>query len=318
MKVCTNTKTHLGNVKKWNSQIKYHSELVSKNVLITGATGQLGSELKDLIDIDNKSLFQFFYTGSKDLDITQLEEVDRFVDKFAIDYIINCAAYTMVDLCEADIDLCNSVNYKGAENLAKVASKSECKLIHISTDYVFDGESETPYTEDSQVNPLSVYGKAKVKAEETVKLIAPDSIIIRTAWLYSSYKINFVKTMLRLMDERDELTIVNDQHGTPTYARDLAEAILIILDAAENGGWKEGIYHFSNLGATTWFGFAKKIKSFCNIEKCKLTPIETKDYPTAAVRPPYTVLDKTKIQDTFSFIIPKWEKSLERFLTKLN
>ena len=317
MAIYTGSNKHLGGSEKTTTKEQFYYGLVQKNVLVTGASGQLGSELKDFAD-QHESKFHYFYTGSTDLDITQLEAVRNFVQQHSIEYIVNCAAYTLVDLCESNVDLCNAVNDLGAENLAKVATEFNCKLIHISTDYVFDGNATEPYPEDSPINPLSVYGKAKVKAEKAVMSIAPNSIIIRTAWLYSAYKVNFVKTMLRLMRERDELSIVSDQHGTPTYAGDLAEAITIILENAESGEWKQGIYHFSNLGETTWFGFAEKIKQFANIEGCQLKPIETKDYPTAAVRPLYTVLDKTKIQDTFHFIIPHWEESLEKFLNKLN
>ena len=296
---------------------QYYYGLVQKNVLVTGATGQLGSELKDF-NRQKAGLFNYLYTGSADLDITQLDAVRSYVEQNSIEYIVNCAAYTMVDLCESDVEVCNAVNHIGAENLAKVAAEFNCKLMHISTDYVFDGKANEPYCEDAPVNPLSVYGKAKLRAEESVMSIAPNSIIIRTAWLYSSYKVNFVKTMLRLMSEKEELTIVNDQYGTPTYARDLAEAITIILDKAESGEWKKGVYHFSNLGETTWYGFAEKIKQLSNIEGCELKPILAKDYPTAAVRPLYTVLDKSKIQNTFHFTIPHWEASLERFLAKLH
>ena len=317
MAIYTGSNKHLGGSEKTTTKEQFYYGLVQKNVLVTGAAGQLGSELKDFAD-QHESKFHYFYTGSTDLDITQLEAVRNFVQQHSIEYIVNCAAYTLVDLCESNVDLCNAVNDLGAENLAKVATEFNCKLIHISTDYVFDGNATEPYPEDSPINPLSVYGKAKVKAEKAVMSIAPNSIIIRTAWLYSAYKVNFVKTMLRLMRERDELSIVSDQHGTPTYAGDLAEAITIILENAESGEWKQGIYHFSNLGETTWFGFAEKIKQFAKIEGCQLKPIETKDYPTAAVRPLYTVLDKTKIQDTFHFIIPHWEESLEKFLNKLN
>lgn len=317
MAIYTGSSKHLGGTDKTTTKEQYYYGLVQKKVLVTGATGQLGSELKDFAN-EHQSLFQYIYTGSADLDITNLDAVRNFVEHHSIQYIVNCAAYTMVDLCETDVEVCNAVNHIGAENLAKAAVEFNCKLIHVSTDYVFDGNATEPYREDSPVNPLSVYGKAKMRAEEVVLAIAPGSIIIRAAWLYSSYKVNFVKTMLRLMRERDVLTIVNDQYGTPTYARDLAEAITIILDSAESGGWEKGIYHFSNLGETTWYGFAQKIKQLSNIENCQLKPIDTKDYPTAAVRPLYTVLDKSKIQDTFHFTIPHWEDSLERFLKKLH
>ena len=312
MAIYTGSSKHLGGTDTTTSKNQFYYGLVQKKVLITGATGQLGSELKE-ITMHHETMFQYFYKGSADLDITQLDSVREFVDRNSIEYIINCAAYTMVDLCESNVEKCDAVNHLGAENLAKVAAEFNCKLIHISTDYVFDGTANTPYKENEAVNPLSVYGRSKVEAEKAVMNIAPNSIIIRTAWLYSSFKANFVKTMLRLMQEREELTIVNDQHGTPTYTKDLAEAIIIILEKAEQGEWKKGIYHFSNLGETTWYGFAKKIKELANIENCRLKPIETKDYPTPAVRPMYTVLDKTKIQNAFHFIIPHWEESLERF-----
>lgn len=317
MAIYTGSSKHLGGTEKTTTEEQYYYGLVQKKVLVTGATGQLGSELKDFNN-EHKSMFQYFYTGSADLDITQLDAVRSYVEQHSIEYIVNCAAYTMVDWCENDVEVCNAVNHLGAENLAKVAVEFNCKLIHISTDYVFDGKADKPYREDSPVNPLSVYGKAKLRAEEAVMTIAPNSIIIRTAWLYSSYKNNFVKTMLRLMNEKEMLTIVNDQYGTPTYTRDLAEAITIILDSAEGGEWKKGIYHFSNLGETTWYGFAQKIKQLSNIDDCQLKPIPTIDYPTPAVRPLYTVLDKSKIQGTFNFVIPHWEESLEKFLNKLH
>ncbi len=317
MAIYTGSSKHLGGTDKTTVKEQYYYGLVQKKVLVTGATGQLGSELNDFAN-EHESMFQYIYTGSSDLDITQLEAVRSFVEQHSVQYIVNCAAYTMVDLCETDVEVCNAVNHIGAENLAKAAVEFDCKLIHISTDYVFDGNATEPYCEESPVNPLSVYGKAKLRAEEAILAIAPDSIIIRTAWLYSSYKVNFVKTMLRLMKERDTLSIVSNQYGTPTYARDLAEAIVIILDSAKKGEWKKGIYHFSNLGETSWYGFAEKIKLLSNIDNCQLKPIESKDYPTAAVRPLYTVLDKSKIQDTFHFSIPHWEDSLERFLKKLH
>ena len=317
MAIYTGSSKHLGGTDKTTTKNQFYYGLVQKRVLVTGATGQLGSELRELTK-DQVGVYQYIYTGSTDLDITQLESLRNFIEQNSIDYIINCAAYTMVDLCESNIEICDKVNRLGAENLAKVAVEFNCKLIHISTDYVFDGAANTPYFENARVNPLSIYGKTKVEAEKAVMTIAPNSIIIRTAWLYSSFKVNFVKTMLRLMQEKEELRIVNDQHGTPTYAKDLAEAITIILEYAYEDVWKEGIYHFSNLGETTWYGFAEKIKELSNIENCRLKPIETKNYPTAAVRPMYTVLDKSKIQDNFHFIIPHWEESLKKFIEKLN
>ncbi len=317
MAIYTGSSKHLGGTNKITNKNQFYYGLVQKKVLVTGATGQLGSELKELTQ-QQSSIFQYLYTGSADLDITQLDSVRSYVKQNSIEYIINCAAYTMVDLCESNVEICDKVNRLGAENLAKIATEFNCKLIHISTDYVFDGTADAPYKEDVSVNPLSVYGKAKVEAEKAVLSVAPNSIVIRTAWLYSSFKVNFVKTMMRLMQEREELKIVNDQFGTPTYAKDLAEAITIILEYADKDEWKEGIYHFSNLGDTTWYGFAEKIKELSKIESCRLIPIETKDYPTAALRPMYTILDKTKIQDAFHFTIPHWEESLKKFIDKLN
>lgn len=316
MAIYTGSSKHLGGTDKTTSKNQFYYGLVQKRVLITGATGQLGSELKAMTS-ESESIFQHIYTGSADLDITQLDMVRDFVKKNAIAYIVNCAAYTMVDLCESNVEECDAVNRLGAENLAKAASEFNCKLIHVSTDYVFDGTADKPYNENDAVNPLSVYGKAKVEGEKAVMAIAPNSIIIRTAWVYSSYKTNFVKTMLRLMHEKEELRVVNDQQGTPTSAKDLAEAITLILEYSEQQEWKKGVYNFSNIGETTWYGFAKKIKELANIENCTLIPIETKEYPTPAVRPMYTVLDKTKIQDTFHFTIPHWEDSLEKFISKL-
>ena len=317
MAIYTGSSKHLGGTDKTTSKNQFYYGLVQKKVLITGATGQLGSELKEMTS-ESESIFQYIYTGSADLDITQLDMVRDFVKRNSIAYIVNCAAYTMVDLCESNVEECDAVNRLGAENLAKAATEFNCKLIHVSTDYVFDGTAEKPYNENDDVNPLSVYGKSKVEGENAVMAIAPNSIIIRTAWVYSSYKANFVKTMLRLMQEKEELRIVNDQHGTPTSAKDLAEAITLILQYSEQHEWKKGIYNFSNLGETTWYKFAEKIKQLANIENCDLMPIETKDYPTPAVRPMYTILDKTKIQDAFHFTIPHWEESLEKFIGKLN
>ena len=316
MAIYTGSSKHLGGTEKTTTKNQYYYGLVQKKVLVTGATGQLGSELKELTK-QQVGLFEYIYTGSTDLDITQIESIRDFVQRNSIQYIVNCAAFTMVDICEANVELCDKVNRLGAENIANVAIEFNCKLIHISTDYVFDGVANTPYKEDAPVNPLSVYGKSKLEAEKAVMAIAPNSIIIRTAWLYSSFKVNFVKTMLRLMHEKEELTVVNDQHGTPTSAKDLAEAITIILEYADKDDWKKGVYHFSNLGETTWFGFAEKIKELSNIDNCRLKPIDTKDYPTAAVRPLYTVLDKTKIQNAFNFIIPHWEESLSKFMSQL-
>lgn len=291
--------------------------LVQKNVLITGSNGQLGNELRERKLHTNDSL-HFVYTDYDVLDITDYVQVENFVRDNHIQYIINCAAYTAVDKAEADKEKAALVNVKGPENLAAAANKMGAKLIHISTDYVFDGNGTKPYTEDFPKNPQSVYGVTKSDGEEAILKKMPDAIIIRTSWLYSEFGNNFVKTMLRLMNERTDLNIVADQHGSPTYAADLAEMIVHILNQyEENGVWKGGIYHFSNAGATTWYDFTAKIKELSGNTSCTLHPITTEEYPTAAARPKYSVMDTSKIQRTFGVQIPRWEEALQRCIGKL-
>lgn len=309
MAIYTGSNKHLGGTETVARKETFFYGLVQKNVLITGADGQLGQELQQLLKGMN-SPFRFIYTDADVLDITDAHQVQHFVTENSIEYIINCAAYTAVDKAETDEKTAYKVNHIGAGNLAK----SGAKIIHISTDYVFDGTANEPYKEDAATNPLSVYGKSKLKGEEAIRQFANEWIIIRTSWLYSQFGNNFVKTMLRLMNEREELNIVSDQRGTPTYAADLAEMILEIIESDE---WKTGVYHFSNLGETTWYGFAEKIKELAGIETCKLNPITTSEYKTAAVRPMYSVLDKSKIQSAFRVVIPQWEDGLERCIKKL-
>lgn len=309
MAIYTGSSKHLGGTETVTQKQTVFYGLVQKNVLVTGANGQLGQELQQMAKKMNTP-FRFIYTDTDALDITDLAQVQHFVEENSIEYIINCAAYTAVDNAESDEETAYKVNALGAENLAK----SGAKIIHISTDYVFDGTANTPYKEDAPVNPLSVYGKSKLKGEQVIREFANDWIIIRTAWLYSEFGNNFVKTMLRLMNEREELNVVADQHGTPTYATDLAEMILVILESDE---WKTGIYHFSNLGETTWFGFTEKIKELSGNKTCALRPITTDEYETAAVRPMYSVLDKSKIQSAFNVVIAQWENGLERCIGKL-
>lgn len=309
MAIYTGSNKHLGGTETVTKKETFFYGLVQKNVLVTGANGQLGQELQRLSKGTNTP-FRFIYTDYDVLDITNAAQVQHFVAENSIEYIINCAAYTAVDKVETDEETAYKVNYIGAENLAK----SGAKIIHISTDYVFDGTATTPYKEDTPTNPLSVYGKSKLKAEEAIRQFAKEWIIIRTSWLYSQFGNNFVKTMLRLMNEREELNIVSDQRGTPTYAADLAEMILEIIESDE---WKTGVYHFSNLGETTWYGFAEKIKELAVINSCKLNAIPTAEYETAAVRPIYSVLDKSKIQSAFRVVIPQWEDGLERCIKKL-
>jgi len=280
-----------------------------KTILITGANGQLGCELQKLIPLYPQ--FRFFPTDVDTLDLCNKQAIESFVDKNNVDYIINCAAYTAVDKAEDDVDLCYLINRDAVQNLAEAAS-GKSKIIHISTDYVFDGTSDKPLRETDKTNPQSVYGKSKLEGEQILLQTSPESIIIRTAWLYSSFGNNFVKTMIRLGKEKESLNVVSDQTGTPTYSADLAKAILHIIEESEkNNVFHSGIYHYSNEGICSWYDFCLKIHELADIKTCKVNPVSTAEYPTKAVRPVYSVLDKTKIKDTFNLKIPYWEESLE-------
>lgn len=299
-----------GNQEEAAKNITFPTEMLQTNVLVTGGNGQLGSELQRLADINFNNNFRLFFTDVDTLDITDIEAIDEFVCRNSIRYIVNCAAYTAVDKAEDDVELCYKINRDAIVNLGKVASKYKAKIIHISTDYVFDGNNTKPYIETDIVNPQSVYGKSKIEGESKLLEICPDSIIIRTAWLYSIYGKNFVKTMLNLGKERDELNVVADQTGTPTNAADLASAIKDILNYSEKKEFIPGIYHYTNEGITTWYDFTVRIFDEAGITACKVNPITTDQYPTKAKRPQYSVLDKTKIKNTFGIIIPTWEDSL--------
>ena len=284
-------------------------------ILITGANGQLGNEMRVLFE--SYPQFEFFPTDVAELDLCNKQAIDDFITANKIDYIVNCAAYTAVDKAEDEIDLCYKINQDAVENLAKAAS-GKAKVIHVSTDYVFDGQGNKPYKETDATNPQSVYGKSKRKGEETLLKNCKESIIIRTAWLYSSFGNNFVKTMIRLGKERDSLNVVADQTGTPTYAADLAKTIMdIIVFDVEKQSFPTGIYHYSNEGVCTWYDFTLKIHGLAGITTCKVNPITTEQYPTRAKRPMYSVLDKTKIKETFGLEIPEWEESLESCINKL-
>jgi len=288
---------------------------MTKNILITGANGQLGSEIQKICTLYPD--FHFIPTDVEELDLTDKTAIANFISTHAIDYIVNCAAYTAVDKAEDEAELCYQINRDAVSNLAEAAA-GKAKIIHVSTDYVFDGRSTVPYKETGPVNPQSVYGKSKLAGEEALLSVCPESIIIRTAWLYSAYGNNFVKTMLRLGNERPELKVVADQQGTPTYAADLAQAILsIIVYAGKTGDFPAGIYHYSNEGATNWFDFTKKILQLAGITTCMVYPVTTEQYPVKASRPRYSVLDKTKIRETFGIRIPEWEESLEKFIKRL-
>ena len=274
-------------------------------LLITGANGQLGSEIRDLATNDN--INSYIFTDIDELDITDLDAVCNYIQIHKPDFIINCAAYTAVDKAEDDIELCSKINYIAVENIAKGAKRVGAKVIHVSTDYVYGGDSSTPYVESDATEPKSVYGSTKLKGEMILIDILPeDSITIRTSWLYSTYGKNFVKTMIMLGKERASLNVVSDQHGTPTYAKDLAKAIMQIANADK---FIAGIYNYSNEGECTWYDFACEIHKIAGVE-CVVNPISTNEYPTKEKRPAYSVLDKSKIKRTFGLNIPNWKESL--------
>lgn len=286
---------------------------MAKNILITGANGQLGNEIRKILD--NDATFNTFYTDVAELDITNLDAVTDFVLSHNINIIVNCAAYTAVDLAEDNYQLCNDINHIAVANLALAASEAKAKIIHISTDYVFDGTSCRPYTEEDKTNPKSVYGSTKLSGENKLADILPqDHIIIRTSWLYSAYGKNFVKTMLSLGKTKQSLDVVADQVGTPTYASDLANAIFTIISGDK---WVPGIYHFSNEGVCSWYDFTIMIHKLAGITSCKVNPINTADYPAKAARPAYSVLDKSKIKRVFGINILYWLDSVEKCIHEL-
>lgn len=286
------------------------------NILVTGSDGQLGNEIKDLHE--KYTGLNFYFTDINDLDITNLKSLEEFVQLNDIEFIVNCAAYTAVDKAEDEPKTAELINAKAVYNLVKLAEKFEIKLIHISTDYVFDGTKNTPYLETDPTCPNSVYGRSKLKGERIIEQADIPWIIIRTSWLYSSYGNNFVKTMLRLAETKDELIVVFDQVGTPTYARNLAEAILEIIMQIHFDPNKliKGIYHFSNQGVCSWYDFAVEIFKKKNID-CKINPVLSIEFPTKAIRPSYSVLNKQKISKTFNLNIPHWIDGLEECLKKI-
>ena len=273
-------------------------------ILITGCNGQLGNEMQ-LLEKENPQ-HTYFNTDVAELDITDQKAIEKFVSENAIDGIVNCAAYTAVDKAEENQDLCMKLNATAPDYLAQAIEKRDGWMIQISTDYVFDGTNHKPYTEADSVCPNSTYGRTKLAGEQAVMAGCKKSMIIRTAWLYSTFVNNFVKTMIRLGKEKPELGVIFDQIGTPTYARDLAVAIF----AAINQGIVPGIYHFSNEGVISWYDFTKAIHRIAGITTCRVRPLHTEEYPTPANRPHYSVLDKTKIKQTYGIEIPYWEESL--------
>lgn len=281
------------------------------NILITGCNGQLGNEMQ-LLEKENPQ-HTYFNTDVAELDITNQQAIENFVAENAIEGIVNCAAYTAVDKAEDNEELCQRLNAEAPAYLAHAIGKRGGWMIQISTDYVFDGTHHTPYTEDEDTCPNSVYGKTKLVGELNVQKLCERSMIIRTAWLYSTFGNNFVKTMIRLGKEKPELGVIFDQIGTPTYARDLAAVIMTAI----NKGIVPGIYHFSNEGVISWYDFTKAIHRMAGITSCHVRPLHTAEYPTPAARPHYSVLDKTKIKTIYGIEIPYWEESLKECIEKL-
>ena len=280
-------------------------------ILITGCNGQLGNEMQ-LLEKENPQ-HTYFNTDVAELDITDQTAIEKFVNENEIDGIVNCAAYTAVDKAEDNEALCQKLNAEAPAYLAHAIGLRGGWMIQISTDYVFDGTKHTPYVEDDETCPNSVYGRTKLVGELNVQKLCERSMIIRTAWLYSTFGNNFVKTMIRLGKEKPELGVIFDQIGTPTYARDLAVAIF----AAINEGIVPGIYHFSNEGVISWYDFTKAIHRIAGITTCKVRPLHTAEYPTPANRPHYSVLDKTRIKTVYGLDIPYWEESLRECIEKL-
>jgi dTDP-4-dehydrorhamnose reductase len=289
--------------------------LIKQCILVTGKNGQLGSELQAIASLHPQ--YDFIFTDRETLDITNRDEVDDFFSKKLPQFCINAAAYTAVDKAETERDLAVKVNAEAVGYLALACKKYSAKFIHISTDYVFDGTASKPYKEEDEMNPVNFYGLTKLMGEELAFTNHPGSIVIRTSWVYSSYGSNFVKTMLRLISEKSAINVVNDQYGSPTYARDLADAILAIIKSSTTSILAPGgIYHFSNSGAISWFDFASAIKEI-SASSCSVSPIPTSSYPTPAKRPTYSVFDKTKISTSYGIEIKDWKKSLQQCFVEL-
>lgn len=284
----------------------------SKRILVTGANGQLGSEMRRLGEISPN---EYIFTDVAELDITDKDAVIAFTQQNNINVIVNCAAYTNVDKAEDDEATAELINATAVRNLAEAAKSVDATLFHVSTDYVFGSEGNTPRTEDMPLNPLGAYGRTKLHGEQSIAEVGAKAIIIRTAWLYSEYGNNFLKTMLRLTKEKETLNVVFDQVGTPTYAGDLAMTIFSIIEGDYYNG-NEGVYHFSNEGVCSWYDFAQEISTAMG-HKCQISPCHSNEFPSKVTRPPYSVLDKTKIKRTFGVDIPHWRESMIYCLKRL-
>jgi dTDP-4-dehydrorhamnose reductase len=277
-----------------------------KKILVTGATGQVGSELKVLAP--RYSQLDWVFADCSVLDLSNLKVISKVLDEIQPQIIINCAAYTAVDKAESETELADILNHQAVAVLAQWTKVNGCQFLHISTDYVFDGNSSTPLTEEAATGPINVYGQTKWAGEQACLRENPNAIVIRTSWVYSSFGANFVKTMRKLMLERNSLNVVNDQIGSPTYAADLAEAIVTIII---HPNWQAGIYHYSNAGEISWFEFAAAVQEIGGFD-CQITGIPSADYPTPARRPKYSLLDKSKIATTFGVAVPEYRESLEK------
>lgn len=287
--------------------------IIMLNILITGANGQLGNEMRKL---SAQSGDNYIFTDIAELDITDKDAVDRFVVLNNVDVIVNCAAYTNVEKAEDDEATADKINHRAAEILAQTAKKCDATLIHVSTDYVFDGRRNTPYTEDDTTTPLGAYGRTKLAGETAVAEAGCKYIIIRTAWLYSEFGNNFVKTMLRLTSERESVNVVSDQIGSPTYAGDLGSAIFDIIEHRKFEG-NEGTYHFTDEGVCSWYDLAHETASIAGNKGCIINPCRTWEYPTKVSRPNYSVLDKSKFKATFGVAIPYWRESLAKCIMNI-
>lgn len=280
-------------------------------ILVTGANGQLGREMRR---VSTQSANRYLFTDVAELDITQAAAVDKMVLENRVDVIVNCAAYTHVDQAEDDYLQADLLNHQAVENLALAAHKAQATLIHISTDYVFSGNYYLPYREESPTDPLGVYGKTKLAGEESIRSVGCKYLILRTSWLYSSFGKNFVKTMRKLTAERDVIQVVFDQVGTPTYAGDLAAAIYHIIEQDKMD--RQGVYHFSNEGVCSWYDFAREICAMSG-HVCEIRPCHSDEFPSKVRRPSFSVLDKTKIKETFDIQIPYWKDSLQKCMQEL-
>lgn len=282
-----------------------------KKILITGANGQLGNEFRVLAN--QYADYEFIFLSRQELQIEDAENVRQVFSSHKPDWCVNCAAYTAVDKAESEKDAAFAINATAAGTLAQVCAETNTGFIHISTDYVFDGSSAEPYKENAATGPINTYGHSKLQGEQLVQQHNPNAIIIRTAWVYSYFGNNFVKTMMRLMKERESINVVSDQVGSPTYAADLAQAVMHIITGSNH---TNGIYNYSNEGRISWFEFAEAIKDLIG-SNCKVNPIPSSSYPTPAKRPQYSLLDKSKIRDTFGVNVPEWKDSLQRCITLL-